>query len=182
MYLLITWSNLYIVHDFVEKASAKKENVMSTVLSSQASEDQMYSLLVTCNLDNNLPVFSKELLFCIFLPGQVTDFWSVQGVYSDDLFVQDPVQEWGEEVEDGAIYGITLHREPIQPPPDAPFGFMQYRTQKVRRLKAATLERLVTELVNSECPDPDYMQIFLSTYRAFTCTDALIELLFQRWA
>uniref|UniRef100_A0A8C1IFK0 Ral guanine nucleotide dissociation stimulator-like 3a n=1 Tax=Cyprinus carpio TaxID=7962 RepID=A0A8C1IFK0_CYPCA len=98
---------------------------------------------------------------------------------------EDPVQEWGEEVEDGAIYGITLHREPIQPPPDAAenssaFGFMQYRTQKVRRLKAATLERLVTELVNPECPDPDYMQIFLSTYRAFTCTNALMELLFQR--
>uniref|UniRef100_A0A8C2IIW2 Ral guanine nucleotide dissociation stimulator-like 3a n=1 Tax=Cyprinus carpio TaxID=7962 RepID=A0A8C2IIW2_CYPCA len=100
-------------------------------------------------------------------------------------FTMDPVQEWGEEVEDGAIYGVTLHREPIQPTPDAAenssaFGFMQYRTLKVRRLKAATLERLVTELVNPECPDPDYMQIFLSTYRAFTCTNALIELLFQR--
>ncbi|RXN33548.1 ral guanine nucleotide dissociation stimulator-like 1 isoform X1 [Labeo rohita] len=64
---------------------------------------------------------------------------------------EDPVQEWGEEVEDGAVYGVTLHREPIQPPPDAAenssaFGFMQYRTLKVRRLKAATLERLVTEL------------------------------------
>ncbi|XP_016365862.1 ral guanine nucleotide dissociation stimulator-like 1 [Sinocyclocheilus rhinocerous] len=98
---------------------------------------------------------------------------------------EDPVQEWGEEVEDGAIYGITLHREPIQTPPDAAenssaFGFVQYRTQKVRRLKAAILERLVTELVNPECPDPEYMQIFLSTYRAFTCTNALIELLFQR--
>ncbi|KAL1273262.1 hypothetical protein QQF64_029124, partial [Cirrhinus molitorella] len=98
---------------------------------------------------------------------------------------EDPVQEWGEEVEDGAVYGVTLHREPIQPPPDAAenssaFGFMQYRTLKVRRLKAATLERLVTELVNPECPDPEYMQIFLSTYRAFTCTNALIELLFQK--
>lgn len=97
------------------------------------------------------------------------------------------MQEWGEEVEDGAVYGVTLHREPIQPPPDASendsaFGFMQYRTLKVRRLKAATLERLVTELVNPECPDPDYKQIFLSTYRAFTSTNTLIELLFQRWA
>ncbi|XP_051563687.1 ral guanine nucleotide dissociation stimulator-like 1 isoform X2 [Myxocyprinus asiaticus] len=97
----------------------------------------------------------------------------------------DPVQEWGEEVEDGAIYGVTLHREPIQPPPDtaendSAFGFMQYRTLKVRRLKAATMERLVTELVNPECHDPDYMQIFLSTYRAFTCTDSLLEHLFQR--
>ncbi|XP_039519758.1 ral guanine nucleotide dissociation stimulator-like 1 isoform X3 [Pimephales promelas] len=100
-------------------------------------------------------------------------------------FTMDPVQEWGEEVEDGAVYGVTLHREPIQPSADAAendsaFGFMQYRTLKVRRLKAATLERLVTELVNPECPDPDYTQIFLSTYRAFTCTNTLIELLFQR--
>ncbi|XP_077055716.1 ral guanine nucleotide dissociation stimulator-like 1 isoform X1 [Siphateles boraxobius] len=98
---------------------------------------------------------------------------------------EDPVQEWGEEVEDGAVYGVSLHREPIQPRADAAetdsaFGFMQYRTLKVRRLKAATLERLVTELVNPECPDPDYTQIFLSTYRAFTCTNTLIELLFQR--
>ncbi len=44
---------------------------MYKILSSQASKDKMYSLLLTCNLDNNLPVFSKELLFCIFLPGQV---------------------------------------------------------------------------------------------------------------
>lgn len=100
-------------------------------------------------------------------------------------FTMDPVQEWGEEVEDGAVYGITLHREPIQSPPDAAGndcvnGFMQYRTLKVRRLKAAALERLVTELVNPECPDPDYMQIFLSTYRAFTDTNTLIQLLFQR--
>ncbi|XP_051986483.1 ral guanine nucleotide dissociation stimulator-like 1 [Xyrauchen texanus] len=100
-------------------------------------------------------------------------------------FTMDPVQEWGEEVEDGAIYGVTLHREPIQPPPDAAendsaFGFMQYRTLKVRRLKAATMERLVMELVNPECQDPDYVQIFLSTYRAFTCTDSLLEHLFQR--
>ncbi|XP_056607362.1 ral guanine nucleotide dissociation stimulator-like 1 isoform X1 [Triplophysa dalaica] len=98
---------------------------------------------------------------------------------------EDPVQEWGEEVEDGAIYGITLHREPIQPVPDAAGsdcvnGFMQYRTLKVRRIKAAPLERLVTELVNPECPDPDYMQIFLSTYRAFTDTNTLVKLLFRR--
>lgn len=106
-------------------------------------------------------------------------------IFPPNVRLQDPVQEWGEEVEDGAVYGITLHREPIQPQPDAAgidcvSGFMQYRTLKVRRLKAAALKRLVTELVNPECPDPDYMQIFLSTYRAFTDTNSLIELLFQR--
>ncbi len=46
VYLFITWSDLCIVHDYVEKASAKKENVMSTVLSFRDSEDQMYSWLV----------------------------------------------------------------------------------------------------------------------------------------
>lgn len=98
---------------------------------------------------------------------------------------QDPVQEWGEEEEDGAVFGITLRREPVQPGPDAAelptaLGFVQYHTVKVRRLKAATLERLVTHLLDREQQDADFARIFLSTYRAFTSTSALIELLFQR--
>ncbi|XP_072538857.1 ral guanine nucleotide dissociation stimulator-like 1 [Salminus brasiliensis] len=100
---------------------------------------------------------------------------------------QDPVQEWGEEVEDGVVYGVTLHRicDPTDPTDHAlsseprPQGCVQYRTLKVRRLKAATLQRLVSELVKPECSDPDYPRIFLSTYRAFTCTTSLIQLLFQ---
>ncbi|TRY92368.1 hypothetical protein DNTS_014102 [Danionella cerebrum] len=79
---------------------------------------------------------------------------------------EDPVQEWGEEVEDGAIYGVTLHREPLPPPSDtsefdSALGFMQYRTLKFRRLKAATLERLISELLNPECTEPEFMEIFL---------------------
>ncbi|XP_071780941.2 ral guanine nucleotide dissociation stimulator-like 1 isoform X1 [Centroberyx gerrardi] len=98
---------------------------------------------------------------------------------------EDPVQEWGEEVEDGAVFGITLRREPVQPgldtaePPTA-FSFIQYHTVKVRRLKAGTLERLVTHLLDREHQEPDFIRIFLSTYRAFTSTSTLIELLFQR--
>lgn len=105
----------------------------------------------------------------------------------------DPVQEWGEEEEDGAVFGITLRREPVLPcseasespsgspsePPTA-FSFIQYHTVKARRLKAATLERLVTHLLDPECQEPDFTPIFLSTYRAFTSTNTLIELLFQR--
>ncbi|XP_044202190.1 ral guanine nucleotide dissociation stimulator-like 1 isoform X2 [Thunnus albacares] len=97
----------------------------------------------------------------------------------------DPVQEWGEEEEDGAVFGITLRREPVLPgsdtaePPTA-FSFIQYHTVKVRRLKAATLERLVTHLLDREHQEPDYVPVFLSTYRAFTSTSTLIELLFQR--
>ncbi|XP_010873282.2 ral guanine nucleotide dissociation stimulator-like 1 isoform X2 [Esox lucius] len=96
-----------------------------------------------------------------------------------------PVQEWGEEFEEGALYGITLHREPIQIPTDSTeaqpcFSFVQYRTCKVRRLKAATLNRLVNHLLDPCVQEPGYRQIFLSTYRSFTTTSALIELLFQR--
>ncbi|KAG9343952.1 hypothetical protein JZ751_013341 [Albula glossodonta] len=99
----------------------------------------------------------------------------------------DPVQEWGEEVEEGAVFGITLRREPVHPPadadpaePHAELSFVQYRTCKVRRLKAATMPRLLTHLLDPACPEPDYTRIFLSMYRAFTTTNQLIEMLFQR--
>ncbi|XP_022060910.2 ral guanine nucleotide dissociation stimulator-like 1 [Acanthochromis polyacanthus] len=99
--------------------------------------------------------------------------------------VEDPVQEWGEEEEDGAVFGITLRREPVLPSSDTTelptaLGFVQYHTVKVRRLKAATLERLVTHLLDGEHRELDFMPVFLSTYRAFTSTSTLIELLFQR--
>ncbi|XP_049924935.1 ral guanine nucleotide dissociation stimulator-like 1 isoform X2 [Epinephelus moara] len=96
-----------------------------------------------------------------------------------------PVQEWGEEVEDGAVYGVTLRREPVPFSPDPSekspcCAFVQYRTCKVRRLKAATLDLLVNHLLDPGCQEQDYGRIFLSTYRTFTGTSELIELLFQR--
>ncbi|XP_068435089.1 ral guanine nucleotide dissociation stimulator-like 1 isoform X2 [Clinocottus analis] len=96
-----------------------------------------------------------------------------------------PVQEWGEEFEDGAIYGVTLRREPVPSDPDAGeespcCAFVHYRTCKVRRLKAATLELLVNRLLDPGSQEQDYGRIFLSTYRTFTGTSTLIELLFQR--
>ncbi|XP_035494066.1 ral guanine nucleotide dissociation stimulator-like 1 isoform X2 [Scophthalmus maximus] len=102
-----------------------------------------------------------------------------------DAQYEDPVQEWGEEEEDGAVFGITLRREPVLPSADAAelpasVNFAQYHTVKVRRLKAATLERLVTHLLDREHQEPDFIRVFLSTYRAFTSTSTLIELLFQR--
>ncbi|XP_041723320.2 ral guanine nucleotide dissociation stimulator-like 1 isoform X1 [Coregonus clupeaformis] len=113
----------------------------------------------------------------------------------DTEVTEDPVQEWGEEVEEGAVFGITLCREPVLPSPStqdpsdplaespstpSAFNFIQYHTVKVRRLKAGTLERLVTHLLDSKHQEADYVRVFLSTYRAFTTTNTLIELLFQR--
>ncbi|KAK2815714.1 hypothetical protein Q5P01_026181 [Channa striata] len=102
-----------------------------------------------------------------------------------DSQCEDPVQEWGEEEEDGAVFGVTLRREPVIASADTPdlpsdFSFVQYHTVKVRRLKAGTLERLIAHLLDSEHQEPDFTPIFLSTYRAFTTTSTLIELLFQR--
>ncbi|XP_052382041.1 ral guanine nucleotide dissociation stimulator-like 1, partial [Oncorhynchus keta] len=113
----------------------------------------------------------------------------------DTDVTEDPVQEWGEEVEEGAVFGITLCREPVLPSPStqvpsepltmslstpSAFNFIQYHTVKVRRLKAGTLERLVTHLLDSEHQESDYVRVFLSTYRTFTTSNTLIELLFQR--
>ncbi|CAG03312.1 unnamed protein product, partial [Tetraodon nigroviridis] len=93
------------------------------------------------------------------------------------------VQEWGEEEEDGAVFGITLRREAALPgsdPAELSTACIQYHTVKVRRLKAATLERLVTHLLDPEQQEPDFAHVFFATYRAFTTTSTLIELLFQR--
>lgn len=99
---------------------------------------------------------------------------------------QNPVQEWGEEFEDGAVYGVTLRREPVtsdsnSSETDQCCAFVQYRTCKVRRLKAATLDLLVSHLLDPGCQEQDYGRIFLSTYGTFTSTSELIELLFQRY-
>ncbi|XP_024861861.1 ral guanine nucleotide dissociation stimulator-like 1 isoform X1 [Kryptolebias marmoratus] len=98
----------------------------------------------------------------------------------------DPVQEWGEEEEeDGAVFGITLRREPVPQDSDPAdlspaCGCVQYHTVKTRRLKAASLERLIAHLLDPERREPDFVHVFLSTYRAFTSGGALIELLFKR--
>ncbi|XP_048870099.1 ral guanine nucleotide dissociation stimulator-like 1 isoform X3 [Brienomyrus brachyistius] len=99
--------------------------------------------------------------------------------------LMDPVQEWGEEREEGVVYGVTLRRDPVQPAPDTTDGQLsqgcaQQEVCKLRRLKATTLDRLVAELLDPSCQEPNYNHIFLSTYRAFTSTSTLVELLFQR--
>ncbi|XP_048870097.1 ral guanine nucleotide dissociation stimulator-like 1 isoform X1 [Brienomyrus brachyistius] len=102
-----------------------------------------------------------------------------------DRYCLDPVQEWGEEREEGVVYGVTLRRDPVQPAPDTTDGQLsqgcaQQEVCKLRRLKATTLDRLVAELLDPSCQEPNYNHIFLSTYRAFTSTSTLVELLFQR--
>ncbi|KAM4749553.1 ral guanine nucleotide dissociation stimulator-like 3 [Rhinophrynus dorsalis] len=98
-----------------------------------------------------------------------------------------PLQEWGEEVEDGAIYGVTLRRVRTEAPtgetlapPSSP-GYVHYKTCKIRSLRAGTLEKLVENLlVEYQGSDPGYVPTFLSTYRAFTTPERVLELLLDR--
>ncbi|MGH0178474.1 UNVERIFIED_CONTAM: hypothetical protein FKN15_077389 [Acipenser sinensis] len=84
----------------------------------------------------------------------------------------DPVQEWGDESDDGVLYSVTLRRIPVE---QSQGSFVQYKTIKVRSVKAATLERLVSLLLEPGT-DPHFTTVFLSTYRAFTTTQQLLEM------
>ncbi|XP_032167625.1 ral guanine nucleotide dissociation stimulator-like 3 isoform X2 [Mustela erminea] len=101
-----------------------------------------------------------------------------------------PVQDWGEEAEDGAVYSVSLRRQLSQrlSPRAGPGGsqasnpaadaFLHYRTSKVRALRAARLERLVQELVSGDLEqDPGFVPAFLATHRAFASTARVLGLL-----
>ncbi|XP_074669738.1 ral guanine nucleotide dissociation stimulator-like 1 [Strix aluco] len=102
------------------------------------------------------------------------------------------IQDGGEEVEEGAVYHVTLKRVEIQQaankgarwlgaegdelPPEHTVS--QYETQKIRSIKAGTVEKLVETLVTAFGDnDFTYISIFLSTYRAFTSAKEVLELL-----
>ncbi|NXF33275.1 RGL1 protein, partial [Nyctibius bracteatus] len=109
---------------------------------------------------------------------------------------QSTIQDWGEEVEEGAVYHVILKRVQIQQaankgarwlggdgdhlPPEHTVS--QYETCKIRTIKAGTLEKLVENLLTA-CGDNDftYISIFLSTYRAFASTKEVLELLLDRY-
>ncbi|XP_015296338.3 ral guanine nucleotide dissociation stimulator-like 3 isoform X5 [Macaca fascicularis] len=101
-----------------------------------------------------------------------------------------PLQDWGEETEDGAVYSVSLRRQRSQrlSPAEGTAGsqapspiantFLHYRTSKVRVLRAARLERLVGELVSGDHEqDPSFVPAFLATYRTFVPTAHLLGFL-----
>ncbi|XP_076795866.1 ral guanine nucleotide dissociation stimulator-like 3 isoform X3 [Arvicanthis niloticus] len=100
-----------------------------------------------------------------------------------------PLQDWGEETEDGAVYSVSLRRQRSQrSTPEGPGDgqtpiratdtFLHYRTSKVRALRAAQLERLVHELVSGDPEqDPGFVPAFLATHRAFVPTDRVLAFL-----
>uniref|UniRef100_A0A1A8F105 Ral guanine nucleotide dissociation stimulator-like 1 n=1 Tax=Nothobranchius korthausae TaxID=1143690 RepID=A0A1A8F105_9TELE len=106
------------------------------------------------------------------------------------------VQDWGEEVEEGAIYNVTLKRVQIQQAANKGARWLgaegdrlppghtvsQLETCKIRSIRAGTLERLVETLLTAFGDnDLTYTSIFLSTYRAFASTQTVLQLLLDSY-
>nr|XP_008122689.1 PREDICTED: ral guanine nucleotide dissociation stimulator-like 1 [Anolis carolinensis] len=106
------------------------------------------------------------------------------------------IQDGGEEVEEDAVYHVTLKRVQIQQaaskgarwlgierdqlPPDHTVS--QHETCKIRSIKAGTLEKLVENLLTAFGDnDFNYINIFLSTYRGFATTKEVLELILDRY-
>uniref|UniRef100_A0A096LX14 Ral guanine nucleotide dissociation stimulator-like 1 n=1 Tax=Poecilia formosa TaxID=48698 RepID=A0A096LX14_POEFO len=109
---------------------------------------------------------------------------------------QSSVQDWGEEVEEGAVYNVTLKRVQIQQAANKGARWLgaegdrlppghtvsQLETCKIRSIRAGTLERLVETLLTAFGDnDLTYTSIFLSTYRAFASTQTVLQLLLDRY-
>ncbi|XP_048875524.1 ral guanine nucleotide dissociation stimulator-like isoform X3 [Brienomyrus brachyistius] len=101
-------------------------------------------------------------------------------------------QEIGEEVEDGAIYTITLRKVQMHHTAtkgqrwlgvESESALSLYETCKVRTIKAGTLDRLVEYMVSAfRGNDSTYVTIFLCTYRSFATTKQVLDLLLNRYA
>ncbi|XP_057576526.1 ral guanine nucleotide dissociation stimulator isoform X4 [Hippopotamus amphibius kiboko] len=100
-------------------------------------------------------------------------------------------QEIGEELINGVIYSISLRKVQVQHGAskgqrwlgcESESALNLYETCKVRTVKAGTLEKLVEHLVPAfQGSDLSYVTIFLCTYRTFTTTQQVLDLLFKRY-
>uniref|UniRef100_A0A8D1SR00 Ral guanine nucleotide dissociation stimulator n=1 Tax=Sus scrofa TaxID=9823 RepID=A0A8D1SR00_PIG len=103
--------------------------------------------------------------------------------------LESSTQEIGEELVNGVVYSISLRK--VQVHHGATKGqrwlgcenesaLNLYETCKVRTVKAGTLEKLVGHLVPAfQGSDLSYVTVFLCTYRAFTTTQQVLDLLFE---
>ncbi|XP_039620242.1 ral guanine nucleotide dissociation stimulator-like isoform X2 [Polypterus senegalus] len=106
--------------------------------------------------------------------------------------LENSTQEIGEEVEDGAIYTITLRKVQLHQAAskgqrwlgvETEAALNLYETCKVRTIKAGTLEKLVEYLVSAfKGNDSTYVTIFLCTYRSFATTKQVLDLLLNKYA
>ncbi|XP_057576523.1 ral guanine nucleotide dissociation stimulator isoform X1 [Hippopotamus amphibius kiboko] len=103
--------------------------------------------------------------------------------------LESSTQEIGEELINGVIYSISLRKVQVQHGAskgqrwlgcESESALNLYETCKVRTVKAGTLEKLVEHLVPAfQGSDLSYVTIFLCTYRTFTTTQQVLDLLFK---
>ncbi|XP_062586095.1 ral guanine nucleotide dissociation stimulator-like 1 isoform X4 [Saccostrea cucullata] len=102
-----------------------------------------------------------------------------------DTSKQDDVTRfWREEKEDGAIYNVYLKKVTYHTISDLDHskGHLMWETQKIRVIKAGTLEKLVESLVTAKGElDSTYVNIFLATYRTFASPKQVLEILIKRY-
>ncbi|XP_061836426.1 ral guanine nucleotide dissociation stimulator-like isoform X1 [Nerophis lumbriciformis] len=106
--------------------------------------------------------------------------------------LESSTQEIGEEVEDDAVFTITLRKVQLHHSSskgqrwlgvETDAALSLYETCKVRTIKAGTLERLVEYMVTAfRGKDSTYVTIFLCTYRSFATTKQVLDLLLNRYA
>ena len=111
----------------------------------------------------------------------------------DDFFASfsnfSQAKSWSkDETEDGVIFSATLkkvrYRSSVSPSTGNDVGGLFWETVKIRVLKAGTLVKLVEHLTpgNTEVSDedPSFLLCFLCTYKAFTSTEEILDLLLER--
>lgn len=95
------------------------------------------------------------------------------------------MQILGEEREEGVVFSVTLKRvhygNQLLDQHSNGEGRLQWNTQKVRTLRAATVEKLVDHLAPSHDQiDVSYRTCFLCTFRTFTTVETVLQLLKER--
>lgn len=91
-------------------------------------------------------------------------------------------QELGEERSKGVVFSVALKRVRYSSQ-ESGEGHLQWKTCRVRTLRAGTVERLVEHLAPfQDDVDVSYRTCFLCTYRTFTTTDRVLQLLTERSA
>ncbi|CAK8674928.1 unnamed protein product [Clavelina lepadiformis] len=102
----------------------------------------------------------------------------INGYVAPDYGI-DNKREWGEERHDDVIYAVMLKRIRRAPSPSHIMSDgLQWETHKVRYIKGATLQHLVSHLCQSFIDDwgeKNFLTVFLATYRSFATPEAVLD-------
>ncbi|KAL3871362.1 hypothetical protein ACJMK2_039369 [Sinanodonta woodiana] len=100
----------------------------------------------------------------------------------------DVTRFWREEREEGAVYHAYLKKVTYhtlaQPECEEgnEFSRLMWETQKIRVIKAGTLERLAESLITSKGElDSTFVNVFFATYRTYTTPEKVLQLLTERY-